>query len=119
MTCSLERYPFEETGNHNDGEEILLHWSPRVNWSAHKWSALDHNLPTWIHPTPSHIYSRLFSIVILISNLCIGLPSYLFTSRFSDWNITNSDICHLPSCVLSSSHLSLPYPTNSARCESY
>jgi len=68
MTYSLERCPFEETGNHNDGEEIHLHWSLRVNWSADKWSALDHNLPTWIHLAPSRIYSRLFSIVISISN---------------------------------------------------
>jgi hypothetical protein len=38
LFISLERRPFEETGNNNAGEEILLHWSLRVNWSDRPWT---------------------------------------------------------------------------------
>jgi hypothetical protein len=38
MLISLERCPFEETGNNKAGEEILLHWRPRVNWSDRPWT---------------------------------------------------------------------------------
>ena len=63
----------------NAGEEILLHWSPRVNWSAHKWSAPDRNLQ---HMNPSHTLTYLFTIVV---DRHVNLP---FIHRSSEWSLS-------------------------------
>jgi hypothetical protein len=71
-------------------EFTTIFWNPEVHYRVHKSPPLVPIL-SQMESIPPHIISQI-SILILLSHLCLGLPSCLFPSGFPHQNMHSSSL---------------------------
>jgi hypothetical protein len=83
----MKQSPWE--ANSHSSSSIL--WKPKVHYHVHKRQSL---VPILNHLHPVHNLSPclLTSILILSSHLCLGLPEWSFSFRFSYQNLVCSNV---------------------------